>query len=143
MERYNYDLIRDRVVKMIPDGQWSRLPFDKDFLKQAICLGWPVSRLAVASPLRLDPPVFSVDWGKEILETLRMTGKTDVDKLDQAVILHSYDLADIDPLSTKKCEPTSHYVMVVHMRSAKMATLSGITLLSADRPPKVIASVDF
>jgi len=144
MERYNYDLIRDRVVKMIPDGKWNLLPFDKDFLKQAICLGSPVSRLTSAAPMRLDPPVFSADWGAEIAEALKSAGKEDVDKLDQAVILRSYDLLDIDPLSSKpRFEPRNCYVMIVHMRQAKMAVLTGITVLTAERPARLLASVDF
>lgn len=144
MERYNYDLIRDRVVKMIPDGQWKNLPFDKDFLKQAICLGSPVSRLKAAAPMRLDPPVFSADWGAEILEALISAGREDADKLDQAVILRSYDLIDIDPLSSRTdFEPKNYYVMVVHLRKAKMASLSGITVLTAERPAKLLAAIDF
>lgn len=144
MERYNYDLIRDRVVKMIPEGKWSLLPFDKDFLKQAICLGSPVSGLISASPLRLDPPVFSPDWGAEIAEALKAAGKENVDKLDQAIILQSYDRLDVDPLSSRpRYEPRNYYVMVVHMRQGKMAVLTGITVLTVERPPQVLASVDF
>lgn len=144
MERYNYDLIRDRVVKMIPDDQWKSLPFDKDFLKQAICLGAPVSRLTSTATMRLGLPAFSADWGTEIVDLLASRHENDPDKLDQAVILRSYDLVDIDPLSNKPhFEPKNYYVMIVHMRNAKLVSLAGITLLSADRPSKFVAKIDF
>lgn len=144
MERYNYDLIRDRVVKMMPDDQWKTLPFDKDFLKQAICLGAPVCKLCSSAQMLINPPVFSSDWGKEIVAVLQEHGEQDPDKLDQAVILRSYDLIDIDPLSNKPhFEPKNYYVMVVHMRNAKMVSLSGITLITSDRPAQFVAKVDF
>jgi len=144
MERYNYDLIRDRVVKMIPDDQWKSLPFDKDFLKQAICLGMPANKLSGTAPMLINPPVFSADWGKEILSVLNANGESDPDRLDQAIILRSYDLVDIDPLSNKPhFEPKNYYVMVVHMRNAKMVSLAGITLLTCDRPTQFVAKVDF
>lgn len=144
MERYNYDLIRDRVVKMMPDDRWKSLPFDKDFLKQAICLGTPVNRLVSSAPMLINPPVFSSDWGKEIVAILQERGESDPDRLDQAIILRSYDLIDIDPLSNKPhFEPKNYYVMVVHMRNAKMVTLAGITLIGADRPAQFVAKVEF
>ena len=93
MERYNYDLIRNRVSRMFGDDDWPKLPFDKSFLDQAICLGAPVHRLRNAVALLPGAEGFDAEWGGAICDALTQCGERDVDKLDQAVILRSYELA--------------------------------------------------
>jgi hypothetical protein len=144
MERYNYDLIRDRVVRMISEKDWPDLPFDKSFLSQAICLGAPVYRLKNWVPLTQETNAFTPEWGKEIVAELASIGEMDHDKLDQAMILRSYDLVGIDESSGEpKYEPKNYYVLVVHIRNVKMACISGITLLTADRASKVVFQKSF
>ena len=139
MERYNYDLIRARVSRMFGDEDWLTLPFDKSFLDQAICLGSPVYRLRGAVPLQPGGEGFDGEWGAAICEALKQSGECDPDKLDQALILRSYELHGVDSAGKEPIYvPRNYFVLVVHMRNAKMVAISGVTVLDCNRPAKVL-----
>jgi hypothetical protein len=143
MERYNYDLIRDRVSRMFRDEDWAKLPFDKSFFDQAICLGAPVYRLKNWVPLQ-QAEGFDPEWGKDICAAIGGCGENDPDRLDQAIILRSYALEGIDEKTKQGVfTPRNYFVLVVHMRNAKMAALSGVTVLDCERPPKVLYQASF
>jgi len=144
MERYNYDLIRARVSRMFTDEDWARLPFDKSFFDQAICIGAPVHRLRLAVPLQHGSEGFDGQWGAQICDVLATCGERDVDKLDQAVILRSYELHGLNKDTAEPVYvPRNYFVLVVHMRNAKMVAISGVTVLDCERPPKVLAQKVF
>ena len=139
MERYNYDLIRARVSRMFCEDDWTKLPFDKSFLDQAICLGAPVFRLRHSVPLQQGADGFDAEWGAAICDALAEGGQRDADKLDQAVILRSYELHGLDKASKEPIYVARNYfVLVVHMRNAKLVAISGVTVLDCNRPAKVL-----
>jgi hypothetical protein len=143
MERYNYDLIRDRVSRLFRDEDWGKLPFDKSFLDQAICLGAPLYRLRNWVSLQ-ETDGFDADWGREICEVVSGCGEQDADRLDQAVILRSYELQGIDPATKQGVySPRNYFVLLVHLRNVKMAAISGVTVLDCSRPPMILCQVSF
>jgi hypothetical protein len=144
MERYNYDLIRTRVSRMFTDEDWVKLPFDKSFFDQAICLGAPVYRLRHAVPLQAGSEGFDAEWGCALCDALENAGESDPDKLDQAIILRSYELQGLAKETNEPVYvPRNYFVVVVHMRNAKMVAISGVTVLDCNRPPKILAQKVF
>jgi hypothetical protein len=123
---------------MFSDDDWAKLPFDKSFFDQAICLGTPVYRLRNAVGLQSGEG-FDAKWGAEICEVLGKNGERDADRLDHALILRSYELRGVDDKTKEPLfVPKNYFVLVVHMRNAKLVAISGVTVLDCGRPPRVL-----